>query len=89
MKTDSTSLLGAGRLGRYELPTRMIMAPMTGMRAHADGAPSDMMATYYSQRASTALVITEATHVDVRRAPERTSGANCCARRCLRWPIHA
>jgi N-ethylmaleimide reductase len=64
MRNDSSSsLLGIGRLGRYELPTRMIMAPMTRMRAHADGVPSDMMVTYYSQRASEALIITEATAV--------------------------
>jgi N-ethylmaleimide reductase len=64
MKNDApTSLLGTARLGQYELPTRMIMAPMTRMRARADGVPSDLMVTYYSQRASAALIVTEATAV--------------------------
>jgi N-ethylmaleimide reductase len=64
MKNNTTaSLLSIGQLGRYELPTRMIMAPMTRMRAHGDGVPSDMMVTYYSQRACAALIISEATAV--------------------------
>lgn len=57
------ALLKRGRLGRYKLPTRVIMAPMTRMRALANGVPSEMMVTYYSQRASAALIISEATAV--------------------------
>lgn len=57
------TLLQPGRLGRYELPTRVIMAPMTRMRAHSNGVPSRMMVTYYSQRATAALIISEATAV--------------------------
>ncbi len=57
------TLLKPSRLGRYELPTRVIMAPMTRMRAHSNGVPSNMMMTYYSQRATAALIISEATAV--------------------------
>lgn len=57
------TLLERGRLGRYELPTRVIMAPMTRMRAHSTGVPSKIMVTYYSQRATAALIISEATAV--------------------------
>jgi N-ethylmaleimide reductase len=39
------------------------MAPMTRNRARPDGVASAAMATYYAQRASAALIITESTHV--------------------------
>ncbi len=39
------------------------MAPMTRMRAHANGVPSEMMVKYYSQRATAALIVSEATAV--------------------------
>lgn len=57
------ALLEPGRLGRYDLPTRVLMAPMTRMRAHPNGVPSEMMVTYYAQRATAALIISEATAV--------------------------
>lgn len=59
----SLALLTGHRLGRYELPTRVIMAPMTRNRARQDGVPSESMITYYAQRASAALIISEATAV--------------------------
>jgi N-ethylmaleimide reductase len=37
------------------------MAPMTRGRATPEGVPTEMNATYYAQRASTALIITEGT----------------------------
>jgi N-ethylmaleimide reductase len=57
------ALLTGHRLGRYDLPTRMIMAPMTRNRARHDGVPSESMITYYAQRASAALIVSEATAV--------------------------
>lgn len=55
------SLFSPQRVGRYELSNRLVMAPMTRSRAHADGRATDMMATYYGQRASVGLVIAEGT----------------------------
>ena len=52
------------RLGALHLPTRIVMAPMTRNRAAADGVPTPLMATYYAQRASAGLIITEMTHVE-------------------------
>jgi 2,4-dienoyl-CoA reductase-like NADH-dependent reductase (Old Yellow Enzyme family) len=49
------------RLGRYILPNRLVMAPMTRSRAKVDGAPGDLAAEYYSQRASAGLIVTEGT----------------------------
>jgi N-ethylmaleimide reductase len=39
------------------------MAPMTRNRANPDGVHSDLAVTYYSQRASAGLIITEATQI--------------------------
>ncbi|MEU4098217.1 alkene reductase [Streptomyces sp. NPDC026673] len=46
----------AGEIG---LPHRLAMAPMTRNRSTAAGVPTELVAEYYSQRASTALIITE------------------------------
>ena len=51
-------------LGRYNLPHRMVMAPLTRSRARQPGnVPSALNACYYAQRASAALIVTEATQV--------------------------
>src|SRR5690349_6759368 len=49
------------RLGNLDLPHRVVMAPMTRDRATASGAPTEMMAEYYAQRASNALIVSEGT----------------------------
>src|ERR1700691_6292509 len=51
------------RVGRYELPSRIVMAPMARARSGDDRAPTPMVAEYYSQRASAALIVTEASSV--------------------------
>ena len=54
------------RLGRYNLPHRMVMAPLTRSRARQPGnVPSALNACYYAQRASAALIVTEATQVSL------------------------
>lgn len=50
------------RLGSLELPNRIVMSPMTRIRAGEGCVPTDAMAVYYSQRASAGLIITEGTH---------------------------
>src|ERR1700750_1745554 len=49
------------RVGRYTLPNRLVMAPMTRSRAKFDGTPGDLAAEYYSQRAGVGLIVTEGT----------------------------
>ena len=49
------------RLGSLELANRLVMAPMTRNRAGADGVPTDSMTTYYAQRATAGLIVTEGT----------------------------
>ncbi|RZT29050.1 alkene reductase [Cupriavidus agavae] len=48
-------------LGRYTLQNRFAMAPMTRSRAQYDGTPTTAMATYYGQRATLGLIVTEGT----------------------------
>jgi N-ethylmaleimide reductase len=43
------------------LPNRIVMAPLTRCRADSHHIPTEMMATYYAQRASAGLIIAEAT----------------------------
>ncbi len=44
-----------------QLTNHMVMAPLTRSRATADHTPNALMATYYGQRASAGLIITEGT----------------------------
>lgn len=48
------------RLGRLDLPNRAVMAPMTRTRASMEGIQTPLAATYYAQRASAGLIISEA-----------------------------
>jgi len=48
------------RLGRLELPNRIVMSPMTRSRA-VGNVPGDLVAEYYAQRASAGLIVTEGT----------------------------
>ena len=51
-------------LGALTLPNRIILAPLTRSRAYPETrVPSDLAVTYYTQRASAGLIITEATSV--------------------------
>lgn len=47
------------RLGDLKLANRMVLAPMTRNRADENGVVSPMMVTYYQQRASAGLIVTE------------------------------
>jgi N-ethylmaleimide reductase len=49
------------RVGRYTLPNRLVMAPMTRSRAESDGTPGEMAAEYYAQRAGVGLTVAEGT----------------------------
>ncbi|KQP37356.1 alkene reductase [Pseudorhodoferax sp. Leaf274] len=60
--TDTT-LFHPYTLGPLQLSNRIVMAPLTRNRAGAGLVPSEHAATYYSQRASAGLVITEATQI--------------------------
>ncbi|BDC42763.1 alkene reductase [Paraburkholderia terrae] len=51
------------QIGALKLPNRIIMAPLTRMRAFDERAPGPLNAQHYALRASAGLIITEATSV--------------------------
>src|SRR3954471_1393128 len=51
------------RLGDLDLKSRIAMAPMTRSRALDGNVPDPLAATYYAQRASAGLIVTEGTQV--------------------------
>ncbi|NER05333.1 MAG: alkene reductase, partial [Okeania sp. SIO3C4] len=63
MTTKTLKLLSPATLGDLELTNRMILAPLTRCRAGDNYVPQPMNVTYYAQRASAGLIISEATQV--------------------------
>lgn len=59
----SIDLFTPTKLGSIALNNRMVMAPLTRNRAGAGNVPQDLNVTYYQQRASAGLIITEATPI--------------------------
>jgi N-ethylmaleimide reductase len=63
-RESSEPLLTPYRMGDLDLPNRVIMAPLTRMRANPDNhVPTILQAEYYAQRASAGLIIAEATAI--------------------------
>jgi N-ethylmaleimide reductase len=71
--------------GSIELANRLVMAPLTRMRSSQPGnVPNALMATYYAQRATAGLIISEASQVSQQgqgypgtpgiHSPEQTEG---------------
>jgi 2,4-dienoyl-CoA reductase-like NADH-dependent reductase (Old Yellow Enzyme family) len=58
-----SSLFSPLELGSIELPNRIVMAPLTRARSDRAAVPNSLMATYYAQRASAGLIISEATGI--------------------------
>ncbi len=71
----NTTLQTPIQIGPYHLPNRLVMAPLTRMRA-PDNIPTDLMVMYYAQRASAGLIITEA-------SPISTQGVGYPATPCI------
>lgn len=88
------NLLNRHRLGSLVLKNRMVMAPMTRSRA-AEGNTAPVLAcTYYSQRASAGLIISEATQVSSQgvgyiRTPGIHSADQVAAWRQVTDAVHA
>jgi N-ethylmaleimide reductase len=57
------ALFSPYRLGDFELANRLVMSPMTRSRAVDGNVPNPLAPTYYAQRASAGLIVTEATQV--------------------------
>lgn len=63
MMKQTNHLLSPIKVGAWELPNRMIMAPLTRCRASEGRVPNALMAEYYAQRATAGLILSEATSV--------------------------
>jgi N-ethylmaleimide reductase len=57
------SLFDPIKLGAVACPNRILMAPLTRGRATREHVPTPLMRTYYAQRASAGLILTEATGI--------------------------
>jgi len=72
------------QLGPLVLPNRAVMAPMTRNRAGPGNVPGVLATTYYAQRASAGLIVSEATQISPQglgypgtpgiHSPEQTAG---------------
>src|SRR6266478_1383907 len=61
---STQSLFTPFRMGNLDLPNRIVMAPLTRMRAGPiDHVPTALQAEYYAQRASAGLIVAEATAI--------------------------
>lgn len=49
-------------LGELELSNRLVMAPLTRLRAGEEGVPGPLVAEHYRQRASLGLIVSEGTY---------------------------
>ena len=60
-----TDLFSTGIVGDTDVKNRIFMAPLTRSRADdATDEPADMSITYYEQRASSGLIVSEATQIN-------------------------
>ncbi|KAG1779899.1 hypothetical protein EV702DRAFT_965209 [Suillus placidus] len=65
MSSSTSVLFSPIRVGNINLQHRVVLAPLTRVRAHADHVPSPQAPAYYSQRGSIpgTLLVTEATFI--------------------------
>jgi N-ethylmaleimide reductase len=92
---NHSHLFAPFHLGRLDLKNRMVMAPMTRSRALVDGnVPNPLAVTYYVQRASAGLLITEGTQVSTQgvgyiRTPGIHSSEQVASWRKVTDAVHA
>ena len=89
----TTSLFQPYTLGRLTLKNRVVMAPMTRSRSLGN-VPGDIVATYYQQRATAGLIITEGTAPDAHgtgyaRIPGIYTDAQLAGWRAVADAVHA
>lgn len=78
--SDGPGLFSSLRVGTLNLPSRIVMAPMTRARSGAHGVPTALNATYYAQRAAAGLIVAEATQIsDEGQGYMRTPGIHTAA----------
>jgi N-ethylmaleimide reductase len=60
-----SDLFSPVKLGSIAMSNRMVMAPLTRNRSSMEGVPQDINVTYYEQRATSGLIVTEATPISM------------------------
>jgi len=60
---NTPDLFSPVQIGAYTLPNRIFMAPLTRNRAAEGNVPHDLNVTYYEQRATAGLIISEASQI--------------------------
>lgn len=60
-----SDLFSPVKLGSIAMSNRMVMAPLTRNRSSMEGVPQDINVTYYEQRATAGLIVTEATPISM------------------------
>ncbi|MFI4978998.1 MAG: alkene reductase [Nevskiales bacterium] len=73
------------KVGSLNLPNRIWMAPLTRGRGTRDHVPTELMATYYAQRASAGLILTEATGITVEGSGWPYAGGLWTAEQVQHW----
>ena len=59
-KLETPELLSPFQMADLNLKNRVVLAPLTRGRAGAERMPNELMAEYYAQRASAALIVSGA-----------------------------
>jgi 2,4-dienoyl-CoA reductase-like NADH-dependent reductase (Old Yellow Enzyme family) len=72
-------------VGRLTCPNRIWMAPLTRGRASRDHVPTDLMTSYYSQRAAAGLIISEASGISVEGSGWPYAGGLWGAEHVAQW----
>ena len=92
--SQERDLFAPFQLGPYELPNRLVMAPMTRSRAGEGNTVTELTVEYYAQRASAGLIVTEGTQVSPQgvgytHTPGIHTGAQAAAWRRVTDAVHA
>ncbi|MDH2399954.1 alkene reductase [Bradyrhizobium sp. SSUT18] len=69
-------LLEPFTLGSKALKNRIVMAPLARSRGDEHRAPKELVGTYYAQRATAGLIITEANHISLQSATRARATAH-------------
>jgi N-ethylmaleimide reductase len=82
------------KVGAIQLPNRIIMAPLTRMRAGAANVPTELNAEYYAQRCTAGLIISEGTAISQQaqgypNAPGVYTAAQIAGWRTVTHGVHA
>jgi N-ethylmaleimide reductase len=80
-----TTLFDPIEVGSLTCANRIWMAPLTRGRATREHVPTELMATYYSQRASAGLMLSEATGISLEGSGWPYAGGLWGAERVAHW----